>query len=124
MLNKFGLELRKIGSLNYLYRDIDNVLNSNGIENGQINQEIQSNAIAHSLQKMLVRDNYFSVCSVEKCAKMACITITTERLQIYNSAHCMNYSDMTSEYRQILTAMVLDDFRSVLNPVESQMIKV
>jgi len=41
-------------------------------------------------------------------------------MTIYNCVHCMHWNEMLPEYRQTVMAMVLDDFRSVLNPMEIQ----
>jgi hypothetical protein len=52
-IQKLGLEIRKLGSLNNLYKDVDMILRNYDIKSGEINTTIQSNAVAHALQKML-----------------------------------------------------------------------
>lgn len=37
-------------------------------------------------------------------------------MKVYQTQHCIDWSEMTNEFRQMLVAMVLDDFRCVLNP--------
>jgi hypothetical protein len=63
---------------------------------------------------MLQVGKHFSICIVTDCAKAVQIHIPVERMRIYQTAHCMPWNEMTPEYRQSLTAMVLDDFRAVL----------
>jgi len=112
----FGLEIRKGGSIRNIYRDVDIILSNNGIPQGGVNQEVQLNTIAHTLHKLLQPGATFYQCDIRKCAEIAGIHIPHERMQIYNSIHCMKWAEMTPEYRQQVMAMVLDDFRSVLNP--------
>lgn len=115
-LQKLGFEIRKIGNVKSLYRDVDAVLSSAGITQGNVTSDIQRDTTAHALQKMISGQEYFSVCTVDKLAKISGIIIPKERQNIYNAAHCMDWSEMVPDYRQKLVAMVLDDFRSVLNP--------
>lgn len=116
MLQKFGIEIRKIGNSKNLYSEIDMVLKRSGIESGEVNTEVQTQALAHSLQKMLTVDSWFSICTIKDCAEMCGICISKERLDIYRTCHCIHWSAMLPEFRQTLVAMVLDDFRSILNP--------
>ena len=81
-----------------------------------VNSQVQSATIAHSLQRMLKTERYFDVCTVRNCASVAQISIPAERMAIYQSIHCMSWSEMLPDYRQAIVAMVLDDFRSILNP--------
>ncbi|MBK7360675.1 MAG: hypothetical protein WAT16_08820 [Saprospiraceae bacterium] len=92
------------------------VLSNYGIKSGEINANVQVNAVAHSLQKMLKTEMHFSVCCIRDCAALCQICISSERMKVYQTQHCINWSEMTNEFRQILVAMVLDDFRCVLNP--------
>ncbi len=115
-IQKSGLEIRKSGSLNNLYKDVDMVLNNYGIKTGEINVNVQVNATAHSLQKMLNTESHFSVCCIRECASLCQIVISNERMKLYQTQHCVYWKEMTSEFRQMLVAMVLDDFRCVLNP--------
>ncbi len=118
-LAKFGIELRKVGSAKTLYREVDRVLSNNGLTNGGVTVDVQIQAIGHSLQKMLEQDKFFSVCTIDACLKIAKIRISSERAEIYSASHCMHWSTMTPEYRSNLVAMILDDFRPVLNPEET-----
>ena len=108
----FGLELRRSGNIQNLYKDVDIVL-----KNFDINA-VKQGAIAHALQKMLSTQNHFSICTIKNCMEMAQISIANERIAIYQSQHCMDWGEMLPEFRQILIAMVLEDFRSVLAPDE------
>ena len=115
-IEKLGLEIRKLGSLNNLYKDVDIVLSNYGIKSGEINANVQSNAVAHSLQNMLKPERYFSFCCIRDCAALCQIRISAERIKLYETQHCISWSEMTNEFRQMLVAIILDDFRSVLNP--------
>ena len=115
-IQKLGLEIRKLGSLNNLYKDVDTVLSNYGIKSGEINTTVQVNATAHSLQKMLSVDKYLDVCCIKECASLCHVCISAERMKVYQTQHCVYWSQMTNDFRQMLVAMILDDFRCVLNP--------
>ncbi len=112
----FGLELRRTGNTKNLYDDVDKVLAAAGIQDGGVSKNLQHATIAHSLHKMLQSDNYFSVYTIDKCMAICQICIPKERMLIYNSIHCMHWNEMTPDYRHMIMAMVLDDFRNILNP--------
>lgn len=122
-IQKLGLEIRKIGSLNNLYKDIDTVLKNYAIKPGEINATVQANAVAHALQKMVSVDQYCDVCCIRECASLCQICISEERMTFYRTQHCIRWKEMLPEFRQILIAMILDDFRSVLNPSEVSVVE-
>ncbi len=113
-MQKFGIELRRVGNTNSLYKDVDNVLGKCDILPGQVSDIAKMQTVAHSLQKMLKSENHFSVCTVNKCCEVCNICISKERMDVYNSIHCMHWNEMLPEYRMMITAMILDDFRTVL----------
>jgi hypothetical protein len=112
-MKAFGFELRKVGDVKGLYEDVDKVLA--GVPIGGINTEIQIQTVAHTLHKMLQPDKWLDICGIKDCARLCGICISEERMLVYSSAHCMNWNQMTPEFRVILSAMILDDFRVVLN---------
>jgi len=114
-MESFGLELRTRGTVKSLFNDIDAVLGKNGINTGEVNQSSQIAAVAHSLQKMLQVDEWFDIITVKDCASLCQICISIERMRLYRTQHCIRWSEMTIDWRQALVAMVLDDFRAVLN---------
>ena len=116
MLQKFGIEIRRIGNTQNLYRDVDLVLKNAGLNRGSVNQNIQASSAAHALQKMFQTGKYLCVCTIENCAKICSVCISMERIDIYRANHCIYWNEMTPEHRQILMAMILDDFRAILNP--------
>jgi hypothetical protein len=118
MIQKFGIELRKLNSVTpkELYRDVDTVLNKFSIPKGGVTIDVQTQTIAHTLNKMLRSEGHLSVCAISECAKISQIVIPVERMEIYNATHCMKWGSMEEDYRSSLIAMVLDDFRTVLNP--------
>ena len=115
MFGKLGLELRK-KTKNNVFDDVDAILANYRIKSGEINFNVQSQTVAHSLQNMLKSERYFSVCTIDRCAELCNIRISSERQAVYNAAHCVSWNDMLPDYRTMLTAMILDDFRTVLNP--------
>ncbi len=114
-LQKFGIEIRKIGNIDAIYQDVDLILEKYNILNSEININVQSQAIAHSLQKMFKTESYFSICTIKNCAKLSQIYIPEERMNVYDTIHCISWNEMLPEFRQMIIAMVLDDFRSILN---------
>lgn len=115
-LQKFGIEIRQIGNSKHLYQEIDMVLKKSGLNSGEVNTEVQTQALAHSLNKMLKADTFFDVCTIDKCSKMCGVCIPGDRYDLYRSIHCVHWRDMLPDFRQTVVAMVLDDFRSILNP--------
>lgn len=113
-MKKFGLEIRKANTIGGLYEDIDKVLVN--VPVGSVSKEIQTQAITHALQKMIKVQNYFDVCTIDACIKIGQVHISSERRDIYHSQHCISWNEMTDEFRTLLVAMVLDDFRNILNP--------
>lgn len=115
-IQAFGLELRKVGTLSELYSEVDRTLACFHIPPGSVTSQMQGMACAHALQKMISAENWFDICTIDICAKMCQIVIPVERYRIYHSQHCVSYKEMLPEFRQALIAMVLDDFRPILNP--------
>ena len=123
ILQKFGIEIRKLDSVQDLYRDVDRTLRAAEIRAGEVSVQMKVHTTAHALQK-LFQQSYFSSYDVKKIAELSGLIISVERVRMYEAVGTLNYNEMTPEYRQILIAMVLDDFRSVLNPAEeAQLIK-
>lgn len=107
-----GFELRKTGTMQILYSDVDRVLRE--VDSAQM----QSQTVAHALQKMLRPSGHFCVCTIRDCAEIFGLCIPGDRMQIYKAAHCLSWCDMMPEYRQTLVAYVLDDFRTVLDSTD------
>ena len=123
ILQKFGIEIRRLDSVQDLYRDVDRTLRAAEIRAGEVSVQMKVHTTAHALQK-LFQQSYFSSYDVKKIAELSGLIISVERVRMYEAVGTLNYNEMTPEYRQILIAMVLDDFRSVLNPAEeAQLIK-
>lgn len=113
----FGLELRRKDNITNLYSDVDVVLKKAGVDGRDISANVQSSAVAHSLHNML-KGKYFSVCTIDACVKVVGLRIPSERYSIYLAQHCIDWADMLPDFRQTLIAMLLDDFREVLNPAK------
>lgn len=113
-MQKFGIEIRKSGDLTNLYRDVDQVLKKVQTSDGAVMDQMKIHTVAHSLQKMLGVESHFCVTTVRKCSDICQVCIPKERMDIYQAMHCHDWNTMTPEYRQMLVAMVLADFRVVL----------
>lgn len=111
IVQSLGFEIRKIGSLSDLYKEVDVVL-------GKLSYIIEVGTVAHALQKMFKPDQWPDVCNIRECAKICNIVIPQERMSIYSIVHCMHWSEMTEDYQRLIKAMLLDDFRTVLCPQE------
>lgn len=118
MFQKLGLELRKIGNADSLYNEVDLVLSKNNIDSSGISLDVQNQTAAHALNKMLKVEKYFSVCTIQNLSELCQIMISKERALVYSSIHCMEWSEMTQDYRQMIIAMVLDDFRMIFQQIE------
>lgn len=114
-LKSLGLEIRKIGNIKDLYNDVDMTLNRFDVESKSINTSVQVQTVAHSLQKMLKVGRHFNVCDIRACSELCQVSISSERMNVYRAIHCMDWAEMTDDYRRLIVAMVLDDFREVLN---------
>lgn len=115
-IQKFGLEIRKIGNTQNLYSDVDLILRKYEVPVTGINMTVQQQATAHALQHMLQVDRWCDVCAIKECAKLCQICISDERMAVYSTQHCIHWNNMLPEFRQLLVAMILDDFRCVLCP--------
>ncbi len=119
-LTTFGLEIRKINGVKELYEDVDAILDSSGIVTNEVPVNLQVQTVAHSLHKMLKNSGYLSICTIKECAKIGNVFISEERMSIYQSLHCMNWSEMMEDYRKMIVAMILDDFRHILHFQEAK----
>ncbi len=113
-MKKFGIEIRRANKIGGLYQDVDRVLG--GLPPGGVSREVQIQAVAHSLQQMLKAGHWLDICAIKDCRDISQVHISAERMQVYHSQHCVSWNEMTDEFRTMLVAMILDDFRGVLNP--------
>lgn len=118
-MKAFGIEIRKVGDVKGLFKEVDIVLSKAGITSSGITSDLQSQTVAHALQKMIKVGKWFDVCTINNCAEACNIHIPAERVKIYRAIHCIDWNEMLPDYRQTIIAMVLDDFRGILNPTLS-----
>lgn len=111
-----GIEIRKKGNVKSLFNDVDRILNEYDIPHQSISRYMQSQACAHALQNMMQVENFFSVCTIDRCSQLCQIVIPIERKRLYDAAHCLHWNKMLPDFRMQLIAMILDDFRPILNP--------
>lgn len=109
-MKAFGIEIRKQGTAEGLYNDVDLVLKQSDF------MQVQRMAAAHSLQRMFQVDRFLDICCIKECCQVCHIHIPKERMDIYQSLHCVHWNEMLPEFRTNIIALLLDDFRSVLNP--------
>ena len=114
-MTQFKLELRAQTTLNDLYEGVDNALREAGIKKNDVSEAVPQ-TVAHVLHKMLSTDKYLCVMEIRQCAKISGIVIPKDRMEIYEPLHCMYWNEMTDPFRKTITAMILDDFRDILNP--------
>lgn len=112
---KIGIEITNKSESKKLFEQADILLDKNNIPPNGITREIQAQTVAHALQKMIRNDVYFSVTTLEKCANVCGIIISKERMNVYDTIHCMNWNEMIPEYRLMIISMILDEFRGILN---------
>jgi len=115
-MQKFGIEIRRTGDTRNLFADVDLCLKKHNIQPCSVSDQAKVATVAHALNKMIQADRHFSICCIDACMKVCNICISKERYDVYYALHCMNWNEMLPDYRQMIVAMVLDDFRSVLCP--------
>lgn len=109
MLQKLGLEIRKIGSIEDMYREVDLVIS-------KLPNNFLSQTIAHGLQEMFQPSKHLSVCFIKQAAEATGIIIPRDHIQTYEMLHCISWSAMEANYRAQVMALILDDFRPILKP--------
>lgn len=114
-IQRFGIEIRRVGNLDNLFKDVDMVLSRNNVPINSVNTDIQKGAIAHALQKMIKVDGWFDICTVDRCIDICQVVISSERYKVYRALHCIHWNEMDPDYRNLIIAMILDDFRGILN---------
>jgi hypothetical protein len=123
-MKAFGLEIRKSNSLPSLYNDVDSILAAAGVRRGEVTEDIERQTVAHSLQNMMAPDKWLCICDIDKCIKVCGLFISQERYKIYSALHCVHWKNMEPSYRTLVMAMLLDDFREVLNSNNTQIVSV
>lgn len=114
---KFGIEIRKAGRTDNLFRDVDMVLRNAGIPSKGVSKETQRATVAHALHRMIKPNHWLDVCCIRDCVDVCQVCVSSERMAIYRASHCIHWNDMDPDFRTTLIAMVLDDFREVLEGV-------
>jgi len=109
ILQRLGFEVRKIGSLEDVYKEVDLVMS-------KIPNNFLAQTVAHTLQDMFQPNKYICICTIDKIIKAAGIFIPQDRYNVYSMLHCVHWSEMEPNYRTTIMAMILDDFRCILKP--------
>jgi hypothetical protein len=60
--------------------------------------------------KKLFTDSHFSICTIDKLLEMRLIIPNKENYKIMSSVHCVDYKEMSPEFRQWLFNSVVEMF--------------
>ena len=74
-------------------------------------ENIKGQAVLSVLKNMTQNKNHFSVCDVDKLAKMNEVVISEEHQELFNSLHCVDWNEMHADTREYLVATLVDYFR-------------
>ncbi len=120
ILKYFNFQIQKsIVERKSLYDEVDNLLDRYGITKNSIPPEVKITALVGSLKK-LFNKKYFDICMLKECLMLFDLKITDERMNIYRTQHCIDWGEMEEDFKNIMIAMILDDFRQVLNKKETK----
>ena len=113
----FGIEIRKANNL-ALLSHVDKVLQKFEVTKENIGDKARVTGALQALQSMMKSASEgcgrFDICSIREAAELCNICISNDRVNFYRIHHCIQWSKMTKDNRELLMAMVLDDFREVL----------
>jgi hypothetical protein len=115
-MNIMGIHITtKSRAVNDLLHQVDHTLNKNGLTPGNqhVPRTVQQMTAVNALNQML-KGKHFDVCCVRNLCDVCQGTIGRQRMAVYSSVHCVPWADMEADFRQVLVAMVLDDFRDIL----------
>jgi hypothetical protein len=112
ILSKLGVQVRKIGSIEDLYKEVDMVLSK------PMDTMIMQ-TVAHGLQQMFNPNKHLDVCFIRTASSLAGVIIPQEKMDMYHILHCMSWSEMEVEFRTNIMCMILDDFRPALKATDA-----
>lgn len=101
-----------------MFDDVDRVLRQYGMEEEPVSRKVRVKTVAHALNRMMKMDKWMDVTTIKSSAEICNICIPKERMRIYKTIHCVHWNEMEKEYRTMIIAMVLDDFREILTSTE------
>lgn len=82
--------------------------------NGEIPENIKGQTVLSVIKNLAQRKEWFSVCEIDKLAKMNDITISVEHQEFFNSLHCIHWNEMHPDTREYLMALLVDYFKGNL----------
>ena len=91
-----------------LLKCADNVIAQYGRDG--IPEKFKGQATLSALKRMF-EGGHFSVCTVERMAKLNDVEIDSETHDYFHTLHCVIFADMTQESREFLFAKCVDLFR-------------
>lgn len=117
-MKALGLEIRKRDTVQGVFEDVQRVLERYGIPEEGISRAVQVKTTAHALNRMLQPGRWMDVTTIDRAAEVCGFAIPAERRRVYGAIHCVHWNEMESEYRTMIIAMVLDDFKLILQDPE------
>lgn len=88
--------------------------------NGEIPENIKGQTVLSVLKNLSQRKDYFSVCEIDKLAKMNEITISAEHQEFMNSLHCIYWNEMHQDTKEYLMAILVEYFKGNLVMANAQ----
>ena len=77
-------------------------------------ENIKGQAVLSVLKNLTQQQNHFSVCAVDRLAKMNEVVISEEHQELFNSLHCIHWNEMHQDTREYLVAILIHYFRGNL----------
>ena len=77
-------------------------------------ENIKGQTVLSVLKNLTQNSTHFSVCAVDKLAKMNEVVISEEHQELFNSLHCIHWNEMHQETREYLVATLIHYFRGNL----------
>lgn len=79
-------------------------------EKNVIPENIKGQAVLSVLKDITQNRSFFSIVGVNELAKMNEVIISTEHREFMQTLHCINWSDMHTDTREYLVAILIDYF--------------
>lgn len=108
LLTLGNFQIRKIGTMEDLYKEVDIVLGNA--------KDIETKVLACGLKNMFAPNKHLDVCFIRQASELFGIHIDKKRMLIYGQLHCIDWSAMEEDVRSTVMSLILDDFRTILNP--------
>lgn len=88
---------------------VDSILKKYGRD--EVPEHIKGQITLSTLKHMF-EGSHFSVCKVDKLAKQNDVVFSQEHKDLFQTLHCVNWSEMHEQTREYVFAVLIDYFRS------------